>query len=97
MPYQFILAFSDERSGANSPRPKWQPYLARRRGDPGAVLPHLEAAYARPGATPPRHPDATLRPPPRDAAMTGALARARLQLGDQAGARAVIRSRVVTR
>ena len=52
-------------------------YLARRRGAPDAALPHLEAAYAR---------------TPRDAELIGALAWARSELGDQAGARAVIRA-----
>jgi len=52
-------------------------YLARRRGDAGAALPHLEHAHAR---------------TPRDAELIGALAWARYETGDHAGARAVVRA-----
>ena len=52
-------------------------YLARRRGDAGAALPHLEHAHAR---------------TPRDAELIGALAWARHETGDRAGARAVVRA-----
>ena len=52
-------------------------YLSRRRGDAGAALPHLEHAHAR---------------TPRDAELIGALAWARHETGDRAGARAVIRA-----
>jgi len=52
-------------------------YLARRRGDAGAALPHLERAHAR---------------TPRDAELIGALAWARYETGDRAGARAVVRA-----
>ncbi len=52
-------------------------YLARRRGDAGAALPHLEHAHAR---------------TPRDAELIGALAWARYETGDRAGARAVVRA-----
>ena len=52
-------------------------YLARRRGDAGAALPHLESAYAR---------------TPRDAELIGALAWARYETGDHAGARAAVRA-----
>ena len=52
-------------------------YLARRRGAAGAALPHLESAYAR---------------TPRDAELIGALAWARYETGDRAGARAVVRA-----
>ena len=52
-------------------------YLARRRGDARAALPHLEHAHAR---------------TPRDAELIGALAWARFETGDRAGARAVIRA-----
>ena len=52
-------------------------YLARRRGDAGAALPHLEHAHSR---------------TPRDAELIGALAWARYETGDRAGARAVVRA-----
>lgn len=52
-------------------------YLARRRGDAGAALPHLESAYGR---------------TPRDAELIGALAWARFETGDRAGARAIVRA-----
>ena len=52
-------------------------YFARRRGAAGAALPHLESAYAR---------------TPRDAELIGALAWARFEAGDRAGARAVVRA-----
>ena len=52
-------------------------YHARRRADAAAALPYLEAAYAR---------------TPRDAELIGALAWARYELGDRAGARAVVRA-----
>ena len=52
-------------------------YFARRRGDAGSALPHLEHAHAR---------------TPRDAELIGALAWARYEIGDQAGARAVVRA-----
>ena len=52
-------------------------YLARRRSDAGAALPHLDHAYAR---------------TPRDAELIGALAWARYETGDRAGAQAVVRA-----